>query len=163
MTDPAVLVGAGLRAGSAAALLARLGLDLVELALSADIPASHWGAPEAGLIGTRVYARPDTPVHSLLHEAAHAVCMEAPRRQALHTDAAGDDLEECAVCYLQVLLAAHLPGVSPERLLTDMDRWGYSFRLGSARAWFQTDADDARAWLARRGLVDAAGAVIFPS
>jgi hypothetical protein len=34
-----------------------------------------------------------------------------------------------------------------------MDAWGYSFRFGSARAWFERDADDARGWLARRGLL----------
>ena len=27
-----------------------------------------------------------------------------------------------------------------------MDAWGYSFRLGSARAWFEHDAEDARQW-----------------
>jgi hypothetical protein len=32
-----------------------------------------------------------------------------------------------------------------------MDAWGYTFRLGSARAWFETDADDARAWLLSTG------------
>ena len=30
------------------------------------------------------------------------------------------------------------------RLMADMDAWGYSFRLGSARAWFENDAEDAR-------------------
>ena len=29
-----------------------------------------------------------------------------------------------------------------------MDAWGYTFRLGSARAWFENDADDAFAHLA---------------
>jgi hypothetical protein len=38
-----------------------------------------------------------------------------------------------------------------------MDAWGYTFRLGSARAWFERDAEDARTWLAARGLVDVAG------
>lgn len=153
MPEADVLRCADLPAGAGAALLARMGLVLVVLDGAADIPGSHWGAPEAGLVGTRVYARPDTPVHSLLHEAAHAVCMDASRRAALHTDAGGDDLEECAVCYLQVLLADHLPGVTRERLLADMDAWGYSFRLGSAAAWFAHDAADARAWLAARGLL----------
>jgi hypothetical protein len=79
--------------------------------------------------------------------------MDASRRAGLHTDAGGDDIEECAVCYLQVLLADRLPGVGQARLLQDMDAWGYSFRLGSAAAWFETDADDARAWLRGRGLL----------
>ena len=42
-------------------------------------------------------------------------------------------------------------------MLADMDAWGYTFRLGSARAWFEEDADDAREWLLTRGLIDAAG------
>jgi hypothetical protein len=37
--------------------------------------------------------------------------------------------------------------------MADMDAWGYSFRLGSAARWFQEDADDARQWLAARGLL----------
>jgi len=31
-----------------------------------------------------------------------------------------------------------------------MDAWGYSFRLGSARAWFENDAEDAIGWLKQR-------------
>jgi hypothetical protein len=38
-----------------------------------------------------------------------------------------------------------------------MDEWGYSFRLGSAAVWFAEDADDARDWLIRHGLLDAEG------
>lgn len=148
-----VLRVAALENGAAAALLARCGLKLVELPPGAAIPGSHWGAPEAGLVGARVYVRPDTPVHSLLHETAHAICMGERRRRHLHTDAGGDDLEECAVCYLQVLLADRLPGLTRERVLADMDAWGYSFRLGSARAWFEHDAEDARAWLAAHDLL----------
>jgi hypothetical protein len=34
-----------------------------------------------------------------------------------------------------------------------MDDWGYSFRLGSTQAWFEQDAQDARAWLLTQGLV----------
>jgi len=97
--------------------------------------------------------RPDTPVHSALHEACHWICADHGRRASLHTDAGGDDLEECAVCYLQVLLAEALPGYSRARMLADMDAWGYSFRLGTARAWFEGDAADARAWLAARALL----------
>jgi hypothetical protein len=41
----------------------------------------------------------------------------------------------------------------------DMDEWGYSFRLGSAGAWFAEDAEDACAWLIRHGLLDEAGHV----
>ncbi len=42
-------------------------------------------------------------------------------------------------------------------MMRDMDAWGYSFRLGSAGAWFERDADDARHWLSIRGLIDAGG------
>ena len=34
-----------------------------------------------------------------------------------------------------------------------MDEWGYHFLLGSARRWFEEDAEDARAWLLNRGLI----------
>jgi hypothetical protein len=37
--------------------------------------------------------------------------------------------------------------------MADMDAWGYSFRLGSTRAWFEGDAEDAREWLEQRGLL----------
>ncbi len=138
-------------------LLAHYGLALTRLPPSAEIPGSYWGTPEAGLVGQRLYARPDTPVHSVLHEACHYVCMDANRRRALHTDAGGDFAEESAVCYLQVLLADQLPGVGRDRLFADMDAWGYSFRLGSARAWFEGDAEDARGWLLAHGLISPAG------
>jgi hypothetical protein len=38
-----------------------------------------------------------------------------------------------------------------------MDEWGYTFRLGSAGAWFEQDAEDTRAWLVLHGLIDSAG------
>jgi hypothetical protein len=135
-------------------LVGRFGLA-IEPPGAGEIPGSYWGAPEAGLIGNRLIARPDTPVHSALHEACHFICADPGRRAALHTDAGSDDLEECAVCYLQCLLAERLAGYSRERLFADMDAWGYSFRLGSARAWFEGDAGDARAWLAQRALLPA--------
>ncbi|MEQ9562998.1 MAG: hypothetical protein RLN69_10790, partial [Woeseiaceae bacterium] len=93
------------------------------------------------------------PVHSLLHETCHAICMDDERRDNLHRDAGGDDLEECAVCYLQVLLADALPGVGRARIMQDMDRWGYSYRLGSTAAWFERDAGDARQWLQANALI----------
>jgi hypothetical protein len=142
-----------LRDGVLAHFLARHGLTLAALPEDADIPGSHWGPPEAGLIGNRLYARADTPVHSILHTACHWICMDESRRAAVHTYAGGDDLEEAAVCYLQLLLADELPGYSRECLFADMDAWGYSFRLGSTRAWFEQDADDARLWLAARALL----------
>jgi hypothetical protein len=137
-----------------AVLLKRYGMELSLVAPDEVIPGSYWGDSEAGLRGDRLYARLDTPVHSVLHEACHYICMAPERRAGLDKDAGGDDLEESAVCYLQVLLGDELPGVGRHRLIEDMDAWGYSFRLGSTRAWFEGDADDARAWLREYGVID---------
>lgn len=136
----------------ARALLDGFGLSLVAVPDGEPIPGSFWGDDEAGLIGTRVFARRDTPVHSLLHEACHLIVMPPERREQVHTDATDCDLEEDATCCLQVILADRLPGVGRERLMADMDAWGYSFRLGSTRTWFESDAEDARAFLRARGL-----------
>ncbi|TDK25981.1 hypothetical protein E2F46_05075 [Luteimonas aestuarii] len=135
-----------------AALLAGHGLQLAHVADDAPIPGSYWGEPEAGLVGTTVHARGDTPVHSLLHEACHLIVMPPERRMHVHTDATDSVPEEDATCCLQIILADAVPGVGRERLMADMDAWGYSFRLGSAKAWFEEDAEDARAFLAERGL-----------
>uniref|UniRef100_A0A0S6Z124 IrrE N-terminal-like domain-containing protein n=1 Tax=Mizugakiibacter sediminis TaxID=1475481 RepID=A0A0S6Z124_9GAMM len=138
-----------------AALLARHGLALVRVPDGVPIPGSYWGECEAGVIGPTVYARADTPVHSLLHEACHLIVLPPERRAAVHTDASDSIEEEDATCYLQIVLADALPGVGRLRVMADMDAWGYSFRLGSARAWFERDAEDARAFLAARGLLPA--------
>ena len=135
---------------AAAALLARFGLGFAPVADGAPIPGSYWGECEAGLVGACVHARADTPVHSLLHEAAHLLVMPPERRARVHTDASDCQFEEDAACYLQLLLADWLPGVGRERLMADMDAWGYSFRLGSTRAWFERDAEDARDFLRER-------------
>ena len=140
-------------------LLERYGLDLVLVAPDQVIPGSYWGEREAGLIGSKIYARLDTPLHSVLHETAHFACMAPERRAGLDTDAGGDDAEESAVCYLQILMAQSLPNAGAERMCRDMDEWGYSFRLGSAARWFAADAEDARRWLEQHGLIDAAGRV----
>jgi hypothetical protein len=136
-------------------LLSRYGLELVLVAPQETIPGSYWGDSEAGLRGDRLFARLDTPVHSVLHEACHYVCMTPERRAGLDRDAGGDDIEEAAVCYLQVLLAGYLRGVGCERLCADMDGWGYSFRFGDTRAWFESDAEDACIWLTDHAVVDA--------
>jgi hypothetical protein len=138
-----------------AVLLERYGMELSLVAPQEVIPGSYWGDSEAGLRGDRLYARLDTPVHSILHEACHYICMAPERRAGLDRDAGGDDLEESAVCYLQVLLADELPGVGRARLWADMDAWGYSFRLGNSRAWFEGDAEDARRWLVEQNVIDA--------
>jgi hypothetical protein len=135
----------------------RYGLEVIRLAANATIPASYWGGSEAGLAGRCLFVRPDTPVHSVLHEACHYVCMCPERRTALWRDAGGDVDEESAVCYLQVLLADSVSGLGRQQLLRDLDAWGYSFREGSARRWFEGDGRAARRWLESNDLVDTAG------
>jgi hypothetical protein len=142
-------------------LLGQYGLRLTRVAPSQVIPGSYWGDPEAGLKGSCLYARLDTPVHSVLHEGAHYICMTAPRRAALDTDAGGDETEENAACYMQILLAGELADVGRVRMCRDMDDWGYTFRLGSAAAWFCDDADEVRQWLEGHGLIDGQRRVTY--
>jgi len=156
---PAVLLLNATDRVALALLLGRYGMQLTLVVPGDAIPGSYWGHGEAGLRGERLYARLDTPAHSVLHEASHYICMTPERRAGLDRDAGGTDLEESAVCYLQVLLADQVPGLGRARLFSDMDAWGYSFRLGSTRAWFEGDASDARDWLQQHGLIDAGGGV----
>jgi hypothetical protein len=134
-------------------LLGRYGLTLHIQPEGEAITGSFWGDSEAGVVGRNVYVRRDTPVHSLLHETCHIICMTEERRSNLETDAGGDDLEEAAVCYLQVILADQIDGVGSDRLMADMDEWGYSFRLGDTRSWFENDAEDAHKWLIDQDLL----------
>ena len=138
-------------------LLTPYDLEVIEIANAETLPGSFWGDPEAGLIANRLYVRPSTPVQSALHEACHYICMDSKRRQQLHTDAGGGYDEENGVCYLQILLANQLTGMTSERMMQDMDSWGYSFRLGSTHAWFERDAEDAKEWLIQHRLLDQAG------
>lgn len=138
-----------------ASLLARHDLQFQLVPDGEAIPGSYWGECEAGLIGSTVYARLDTPVHSLLHEAAHLIVLPPERRALVHTDATDSVEEEDAVCVLQALLGDALPGVGRDRVLADMDEWGYTFRLGSARAYFERDSEAAWQWLAARALINA--------
>jgi hypothetical protein len=144
-----------------ASLLSRFGLHLVETPESEPIPGSYWGDSEAGLVLDRIHARRDSPIHSILHETSHYVCMTPERRAGLFRDAGGDDVEEAAVCYLQILLSDRLPGMGRERMFLDMDAWGYSFRRGTTEAWFSSDSSDARDWLLARGLIDDNGAPLW--
>jgi len=153
----AVLTCGELHEGDPGALLGRFGLEIHWCADGDAIPGTFWGEPEAGRIGATLFLRPDTPAHSALHEAAHFICMDAERRGRETIDAGGTALEECAVCYLQILLSDELAGMARARMLEDMDRWGYCFRLGCAAAWFEQDAEDARAFLVERGLLDSRG------
>ena len=138
--EPSVLRVSDTGRESLDALLARFELTLVVQPEGEAIDGSFWGDSEAGIIGCDVYVRPDTPIHSFLHETCHVICMTKERRDGLDRDAGGDDLEEAAVCYLQTVLADYIEGVGRDRLMQDMDAWGYSFRLGNTRDWFQNDA-----------------------
>jgi hypothetical protein len=142
-------------------LLDRYGLAVRLVSPEEVIPGSYWGEREAGLIGAQIFARLDTPLHSVLHESAHFICMTPERRAGLDTDAGGDDAEESAVCYLQIILADLLPNVGRARICQDMDDWGYTFRPGRAARWMAEDADDARDWLIRHGLLDAGGRATY--
>jgi len=135
-------------------LLTRIGLQLRHCAAQEPIPGSYWGDEEAGLKANNLYARDDTPMHSILHETCHYICLDPGRRQRLDTNAGSDETEENAVCYLQILLADEIDSLGRERMFSDMDNWGYSFRLGSSRAWFEHDAEDALDWLMAHKLVD---------
>ncbi len=136
-------------------LLERYGMEIKTVNVNENIPGSFWQPPEAGLIGNILYIRNDTPVHSALHEACHYICMDDSRRKNLDTDAGGGYQEEDGVCYLQILLADFIPEMKRKRMFSDMDAWGYSFRLGSARAWFEQDAEDAFEWLLKHKIINA--------
>ena len=142
-------------------LLGEYGLELVVEDDSAPITGTFWGEPEAGIVKQTIYVHRDTPIHSLLHESCHVICMTAIRREGLDCDAGGDDLEEAAVCYLQIVLADRIHAVGRDRLMLDMDAWGYSFRLGSAREWFHHDAEDAREFLVNHGLLTSTGKPVY--
>jgi len=137
-----------------ATLLKPYGMDIVHVADNETIPGSFFGEREAGLVGNKLLLRHDTPIHSALHESGHFICMDPARRAKLDTDAEGDYDEENGVCYLQILLADHLIDMGRERMMTDMDSWGYTFRLGSAKAWFENDAEDAKQWLINHNIID---------
>lgn len=142
-------------------LLDRYGLILELVRPNRKIPGSFWGEEEAGLFGNKLVLRQDTPLHSMLHEACHYICMDKARRAGLDTDAGGDYDEENAVCYLQIVLADEIPEFGRQQMFSDMDAWGYTFRLGSARAWFENDAGEARAWLRSAGLIFDSGKPTF--
>lgn len=147
--------------GSLLELLGSYGLSLIVESDDSEIRGSFWGDREAGVVGESVFVRNDTPIHSLLHETCHIICMTADRRAGLDRDAGGDDLEESAVCYLQIVLADYVDGVGRSRMMFDMDSWGYSFRLGNTRDWFESDADDALEFLLNHELLGEAGIPTF--
>ena len=142
-------------------LLKKFKINLCLISKDTVIPGSYWGDSEAGLISNNLYVRDDTPIHSLLHEACHYICMDNKRRQTLDTNAEGDYDEENGVCYLQILLADDLPEMGRKRMMQDMDSWGYTFRLGSAEGWFNDDAGDAFVWLKQHQIVNSQCAVNY--
>jgi len=166
---PAVALYANCDQPALTHLLCGYGLSIEKLSDKERIPGSYWGDSEAGLIraaeGHRILVRADTPVHSVLHETCHFICMDDTRRQRLGEaidpdagNAGGDYDEENAVCYLQIILAGQIPGMDRKLMCRDMDSWGYTFRLGSAEKWFLNDAEDARQWLLHYRLIDESGA-----
>ena len=77
-----------------AGLLRKYGLSINRIPDGHSINGSYWGEPEAGVVRDRVFVRGDTPIHFLLHETCHVICMTRERRTKLKGDASGDDLEE---------------------------------------------------------------------
>jgi len=136
-------------------LLYDYGIKIITVKNNEPIPGSFWQPPEAGLIDNKLYIRKDTPVHSALHESCHYICMDKKRRDNLDTNAGGDYEEEDGVCYLQIILSDCIPEMKQDRMFNDMDEWGYSFRLGTAKAWFEKDAEDAQHWLNIRNIIDS--------
>jgi len=63
-------------------LLEKYHLKIKVLSPEQAICGSYWGDSEAGLIENTLYVRKDTPIHSLLHEACHYICMDETRRVA---------------------------------------------------------------------------------
>ena len=142
-------------------LLNNYQLKITLIPLNKTIPGSYWGDTEAGIIGNTLYVNPNTPIHSLLHESCHYICMDKHRRKSLDTDAEGNYDEENGVCYLQILLAEKISNMGKTRMMKDMNNWGYTFRLGSAENWFNKDAEDALAWLQKHKIVDHTQSITF--
>src|SRR3569833_1645758 len=67
----------------------RYGLTLSLIAPEEVIPGSYWGESKAGLKGDRLYARLDTPLHSLFLEASHYICMSLELRSGRGRGAGG--------------------------------------------------------------------------
>jgi hypothetical protein len=157
MAEADVLLCGDIELENYANLIAKFGLTLEVVPDGESIQGSWFGDPEAGIIAKRVLVRADTPVHSAFHETCHLICMDKSRREHLHTNAGGDYDEENAVNYLQITLSDYLPQMGRDRMFYDMDNWGYTFRLGSSKAWFEQDAEDARQWLINHSLINEQG------
>ena len=142
-------------------LLGKYNLEIITVDDNEEIPGSWFGDSEAGIIKNKLYIRMDTPVHSALHESCHYICTDETRRKNLHTDAGGDYDEENGVCYLQILLADFIPDFGRKRMFEDMDEWGYTFRLGSSKAWFNEDAEDAEKLLINYKIINTSKKILW--
>ena len=79
---------------SVVGLSRKFGVELRQFDAGEMLPGSYWGESEAGLRANVLSVRADTPLHSLLHELSHYVCMTPERRAGLDRDAGGDDEED---------------------------------------------------------------------
>ena len=86
------------------ALLARYGLRFERVADGAPIPGSFWGESEAGLISSTVFARDDTPLHSLLHEACHLIVIPPEMSWRGDRKASGLVFDENVKCCMPLLV-----------------------------------------------------------
>ena len=89
-----MLLISDLSLNSIAALLGKFKLSVDLMPDDATINGSYWGEPEAGIVGNRVLVRRDTPVHSLLHETCHIVCMTPERRQRFKGDGNAEEIQD---------------------------------------------------------------------
>ena len=48
-------------------------------------------------------------------------------------------------------------GFGIDRMFSDMDEWGYTFRLGSSKAWFEEDAKEVFDWLLSHNIISKDG------
>ena len=160
-TETKVLLISDCKLSSIQEILSKFHLELIIADCNQPIPGSYWGDSEAGLISNKVYVRKDTPIHSLLHETCHYICMDSERRRKLNTNAEGNYEEENGVCYLQILLANNIPEMGSQRMMQDMNTWGYTFREGSSENWFKGDAIDAFHWLMGHHLLLDNGTVSY--
>ena len=78
--------------------------------------------------------------------------MSPARRAGLDRDAGGDDAEECAVCYLQILLADELTALAARACCVTWMPGDIPFAW-AAPGWFEQDAADACVWLQSSGVV----------
>ena len=88
--------------------------------------------------------------------------MSEERRKCLDRDAGGDDLEEAAVCYLQMLLADHLPGCRSRPADAGHGQPGVTVSGSAIRAAGSSRTLATRVdWLLDNGLISSADNPLF--